>query len=41
MTKRGPDGLGDLVLQFDLEASALLALRQAADAYQKTRPQAP
>ena len=38
--KRGPDGLGDLVLQYDLEASALLALRQAADAYQKTRPQA-
>jgi len=38
--KHGPNGLGDLVLQYDLEASALLALRQAADAYRKTRPQA-
>jgi hypothetical protein len=38
--KRNPDGLADLVLQYDLEASALLALRQAADAYRKTRPQA-
>jgi hypothetical protein len=40
MRKRSPDGLGDLVLQYDLEASALLALRHAADAYRKTRPQA-
>jgi hypothetical protein len=38
--KHGREGLGDLVLQYDLEASALLALRQAADAYRKTRPQA-
>ena len=38
--KQGPGGLADLVLQYDLEASALLALRQAADAYRKTRPQA-
>ena len=38
--KPSRDGLGDLVLQYDLEASALLALRQAADAYRKTRPQA-
>jgi len=38
--KRSPNGLGDLVLQYDLEASALLALRQAADAYRKARPQA-
>jgi hypothetical protein len=38
--RRGPDGLADLVLQYDLEASALLALRHAADAYRKTRPQA-
>ena len=37
---RNPDGLGDLVLQYDLEASALLALRHAADAYRKARPQA-
>jgi hypothetical protein len=35
---RKPDTLGDLVLQYDLEASALLALRQAADAYRKARP---
>jgi hypothetical protein len=35
-----PDELGDLVLQYDLEASAVLALRQAADAYRKTRPEA-
>jgi hypothetical protein len=32
--------LGDLVLQYDLEASALLALRQASDAYRKARPEA-
>jgi hypothetical protein len=38
--KPSPDGLADLVLQYDLEASALLALRQAADAYRRTRPQA-
>jgi len=38
--KRSRDDFGDLVLQYDLEASALLALRHAADAYRKTRPQA-
>jgi len=38
--KRSRDGFGDLVLQYDLEASALLALRHAADAYRKARPQA-
>jgi hypothetical protein len=42
---RGPgthdaDALADLVVQYDLEASALLALRQAADAYRKLRPEA-
>ena len=37
---RTADTLGDLVLQYDLEASALLALRQAADAYRKARPEA-
>ena len=37
--KRNRDELGDLVLQYDLEASALLALRHAADAYRKTRAQ--
>jgi hypothetical protein len=39
-SKRTPDALADLVLQYDLEASALLALRQAADAYRKVRPEA-
>jgi hypothetical protein len=38
--KRHRDSLADLVLQYDLEASALLALRQAADAYRKLRPEA-
>jgi hypothetical protein len=39
-TGRKPDTLGELVLQYDLEASALLALRQAAEAYRKARPEA-
>ncbi len=34
------EALADLVLQYDLEASALLALRQAAEAYRKVRPEA-
>jgi hypothetical protein len=38
--KHDPGALADLVLQYDLEASALLALRQAADAYRKMRPEA-
>ena len=37
--KRTPEALGDLVLHYDLEASALLALRHAADAYRKVRPE--
>jgi hypothetical protein len=37
---RQPNGLGELVVQYDLEASAVLALRHAADAYRKARPQA-
>jgi hypothetical protein len=36
--KHDSDALGDLLVQYDLEASALLALRQAADAYRKVRP---
>jgi hypothetical protein len=32
--------LADLVMQYDLEASALLALRHAAEAYRKIRPEA-
>jgi hypothetical protein len=38
--KHDSDALGDLLVQYDLEASALLALRQAADAYRKVRPEA-
>jgi hypothetical protein len=37
--KHTREALGDLVLQYDLEASAVLALRQAADAYRKVRPE--
>jgi hypothetical protein len=32
--------LGELALEYDLEASALLLLQQAADAYRKARPEA-
>ena len=39
-TKHDPGALADLVVQYDLEASALLALRHAADAYRKVRPEA-
>jgi hypothetical protein len=38
--KHDSGALGDLVLEYDLAASALLALRQAADAYRKVRPEA-
>jgi hypothetical protein len=38
--KHDPEALADLVVQYDLEASALLALQQAADAYRKVRPEA-
>jgi hypothetical protein len=38
--KHDPEALGDLVVQYDLEASALLALRHAAEAYRKVRPEA-
>lgn len=33
-----PDDLADIVLEYDLEASAVLALRHAAEAYRRTRP---
>jgi hypothetical protein len=33
-----PDELGSLVVEFDLEASSVLALKQAAEAYRRTRP---
>jgi hypothetical protein len=38
--KHDQGALADLVMQYDLEASALLALRQATDAYRKVRPEA-
>jgi hypothetical protein len=38
--KHDPGALADLVVDYDLEASALLALRQAAEAYRKVRPEA-
>jgi hypothetical protein len=37
--KHGHAALADLFVQYDLEASALLALRQAADAYRSVRPE--
>ncbi len=36
---RGDDSLGALHLEYQLEASSLLALRQATSAYQKLRPE--
>ena len=39
-SKQSPNGLGELTLSFDLEASALLALRMAADSYRAARPDA-
>lgn len=33
-----PGELGAMVVEFDLEASAVLALRHAAEAYRRTRP---
>ena len=36
---RSDDSLGDLHLEYQLEASSLLALRQATSAYQKLRPE--
>ncbi len=34
------DGLGEMTMEFDLEASALLALKMALDAYRAVRPEA-
>lgn len=36
--KHNSDKLGAMQMEYELEASALLALRHAADAYLKTRP---
>jgi hypothetical protein len=37
--KHSPDQLAAMQMEYELEASALLALRHAADAYRKTRPE--
>jgi hypothetical protein len=37
-SKHRPEELGSMQMEYELEASALLALRQAADAYRKARP---
>ena len=36
--KHSPEKLAGMQMEYELEASALLALRHAADAYQKARP---
>jgi hypothetical protein len=38
--RQSPNRLGELTMSFDLEASALLGLRMAADSYRKARPEA-
>jgi hypothetical protein len=38
-SKHSPDQLATMQMEYELEASALLALRHAADAYRKTRPE--
>jgi hypothetical protein len=38
--KHAPDKLGELTLDYELEASALLQLRNALNAYKKLRPEA-
>jgi hypothetical protein len=38
--EHGPDRLGALHTEYELEASALLALRHAAEAYKENRPTA-
>lgn len=40
LKEHGPDRLDALHMEYELEASALLALRQMAEAYQKQRPSA-
>lgn len=37
--KHSPDQLAAMQMEYELEASALLALRHAADAYRRTRPE--
>ncbi|HEU5175729.1 MAG TPA: hypothetical protein VFT96_13320 [Gemmatimonadaceae bacterium] len=38
LSAHSADDLGSVVIEFDLEASAVLALRHAAEAYRRTRP---
>lgn len=38
-TRHDADQLGSMQLEYELEASALLALRHASDAYRRTRPE--
>lgn len=38
--KHSPEKLGELAMEYELEASALLALRNAITAYRKFRPEA-
>lgn len=40
LAKGSPNRLGELAMEFDLDASALLSLRMAADAYRTVRPEA-
>jgi hypothetical protein len=37
--RHNPEQLASMQMEYELEASALLAMRQAADAYRKTRPE--
>jgi hypothetical protein len=37
--KHSPDQLAAMQMEYELEASSLLALRQAAESYRKTRPE--
>jgi hypothetical protein len=38
-SRRSSEQLGTMQMEYELEASALLALRHAAEAYRKTRPE--
>lgn len=38
-SRHSPEQLGSMQMDYELEASALLALRHAAEAYKKTRPE--
>ncbi len=40
LARGAPNRLGELAMEFDLDASALLSLRMAADAYRAVRPEA-